>query len=301
MSFTSKSPVAVAREALHAAATALPRYAHRYSPKKYTQPQLFACLVLKTFFKTDYRGVVVLLDDLPDLRRLLGLAAVPHWTTLHKAARRLLTLAAADRLLTATVHRLLGRRRRLKRVAFDSTGFACGHASSYYVRRRTRGGTGWQATTYKRFAKLEAAFDCDTHLVVGAIPRRGPRVDVDRFVPLLENVLKRVRPKTVLADAGFDSEPNHRHAREERHVRSVIPATSGRPTAKPPTGRWRRLMKRRLTKEYCQYGQRWQGETGFSMIKRRLGAEVAARSYWPQCRELLLLAIVHNLLILALW
>jgi hypothetical protein len=35
------------------------------------------------------------------------------------------------------------------------------------------------------------------------------------------------------------------------------------------------------------------------MIKRRLGAEVAARSYWGQCRELMLLAVVHNLLILA--
>ena len=32
-------------------------YAGKYSPKKFTQPQLFACLVLKTFLKTDYRGV----------------------------------------------------------------------------------------------------------------------------------------------------------------------------------------------------------------------------------------------------
>ena len=32
-------------------------------PKKFTQPQLFACLVLKTFFQTDYRGVVVFLND----------------------------------------------------------------------------------------------------------------------------------------------------------------------------------------------------------------------------------------------
>lgn len=51
MSFTSKSPVAVAREALYAAERSLPLYAHKYSPRKFTQPQLFACLVLKTFFK----------------------------------------------------------------------------------------------------------------------------------------------------------------------------------------------------------------------------------------------------------
>jgi Transposase DDE domain len=254
--------------------------------------------VLKAFFKTDYRGIAVYLEDLRDLAALLGLQAVPHWTTLQKASQRLLRLPAADRLLSSTVERFLGTKQRLEHVAFDSTGLACGHASSCYVRRKAKGGKVWQHITYRRYAKLEAAFDCDSHLIVGAIPRRGPRVEVDRFVPLLEQVLKRVRPRAVLADAGYDSEPNHRHAREVRGVRSVIPAEIGRPSVKPPSGRWRRRMKARLNKDYCGYGQRWQAETGFSMLKRRLGAEVAARSYWGQCRELMLLAVVHNLLIL---
>ena len=118
-------------------------------------------------------------------------------------------------------------------------------------------------------------------------------------MPLLESALRRVRLGAVLADAGYDSEPNHRHAREQRRVKSFIPATAGRPTAKPPTGRYRRQMKRRLNKDYGRYGQRWQVETAFSMIKRRLGAVVQARNYWSQCRELMLLAVVHNLLILA--
>jgi hypothetical protein len=46
------------------------------------------------------------------------------------------------------------------------------------------------------------------------------------------------------------------------------------------------------------YGQRWQAETVFSMIKRRLSAAVAARSYWPQCREVMLLVVNHNVMIL---
>src|SRR5205814_4949442 len=46
------------------------------------------------------------------------------------------------------------------------------------------------------------------------------------------------------------------------------------------------------------YGQRWQGETVFSMIKRRLATAVQGRTYWSQCRELWLLAITHNLMIL---
>src|SRR5262249_59483084 len=108
---------------------------------------------------------------------------------------------------------------------------------------------------------LETVVACDNHLIIAAIPSRGPRVDTDRFVPLLENVLPRVKLITALADAGYDSEPNHRHAREQRGVRSVMPATAGRPTTKPPTGRYRRLMKQRLNKHYCRYGPRWQVET----------------------------------------
>jgi hypothetical protein len=140
MSTLTKSPMRVAREALAVGAAALRPYAHKYAPKTFTQPQLFACLVLKAFFQTDYRGLAQLLTDLPDLARALGLKKVPHFTTLQKALGRLLKLPAADRLLTATVHRFLGRRRTVRLAAFDSTGFQCGHASSYYVRRRARGG-----------------------------------------------------------------------------------------------------------------------------------------------------------------
>src|SRR5258708_11272722 len=81
-------------------------------------------------------------------------------------------------------------------------------------------------------------------------------------------------------------------------VRSFMPATAGRPTAKPPTGRYRRRMKQRLNKDYGKYGQRWQAETGFSMFKRRLGSAVHGRSYWSQCRDLLLMAITYNLMLL---
>lgn len=151
--------------------------------------------------------------------------------------------------------------------------------------------------TYARFAKLEAVFECSTHVILAAIPRRGPRPDTDRFVPLLNETLRLVRVNTALADAGFDSEPNHRYARAKRGVRSVIPATSGRPTSKPPTGKWRRLMKQRLNKDYCSYGQRWQAETGFSMGKRCLGSAVNGRSNQSQGRDLLLWVLTFNLML----
>ncbi len=86
----TKSPRAVAREALRLARESLPAYSSKYSRKDYTQHQLFAVLALKTFLKTDYRGVVEHLADFAELRQDLGLAKVPDHSTLCYAARRLL-------------------------------------------------------------------------------------------------------------------------------------------------------------------------------------------------------------------
>ena len=86
----TKSPRAVAREALRLAQQTLPAYASKYSRKDYTQHQLLALLALKTFFKTDYRGVVQMLQDFAELRQDLGLTAPPHYSTLCYAAKRLL-------------------------------------------------------------------------------------------------------------------------------------------------------------------------------------------------------------------
>src|SRR3954470_3455175 len=108
MSLTSKSPRRVALEALAAGEAALPLYSHPCSPKKYTHPQLFACLALKAFFRTDYRGVVAILRDCTDLVAALALKCVPHFSTLQKACERLLAFGPAQDLLRATVTRRLG-------------------------------------------------------------------------------------------------------------------------------------------------------------------------------------------------
>src|SRR3954464_9847836 len=86
----SKSPRAVAREALKLAREALPAYSAARSRKDFTQHQLFAALALKTFLKTDYRGVAQFLADFADLRDDLGLKKVAHYSTLCYAAARLL-------------------------------------------------------------------------------------------------------------------------------------------------------------------------------------------------------------------
>jgi len=86
----TKSPVALAQEALKVGQTGLTPYSSRFSRKDFTQPQLFAILVLRQFFKTDYRGVIQLLHDFSDLRQTLALKKIPHYSTLCYAEKRLL-------------------------------------------------------------------------------------------------------------------------------------------------------------------------------------------------------------------
>lgn len=86
----TKSALRVARDALTAGEGALAPYGSRYSRRDYTQPQLFALLVLRQFLRTDYRGVVALAAEWRELREALGLARVPHYSTLAHAAPRLM-------------------------------------------------------------------------------------------------------------------------------------------------------------------------------------------------------------------
>ncbi len=85
----SKSPKQVATQALEAAKQSLPAYSATRSPKKYTQHQHFAIAALRQFFRVDHRGIVAILEDSTDLRRVLALKEVPRFSTLAYAEKRL--------------------------------------------------------------------------------------------------------------------------------------------------------------------------------------------------------------------
>ena len=294
---TSKSPRRVLQVAYDAAREALPAYSHVNSPHKFTRPQLWACLVLKEFLRLDYRGLVAHLADHAELTRLLDLKVVPHYTTFQKAAERLLVAVSARKLFDAVLDRALRdevRKRRVPLAVVDGTGMESRHVSRYYVKRRSRTGTGARETTYSRYPKVVLVTDCESHLVLAAAPGRGPASDLVLFKAALERAVGRARIGTLLADADFDGEWVCEHVRSYG-IRTLIPPERGRPSDKPPAGKWRRRMKRRFDR--AKYGQRWQAETVNSMIKRRLGSAPRARSYWSQCREIILRVITHNVMI----
>src|SRR5688572_22684874 len=87
---TTKSPKKVLRLAKYIGDQALKQYSHKFSPKTFTQPQLFACLVLKEFLQLDYRKVEALLEDCEELRKVIELRHTPDHSTLHQADKRIM-------------------------------------------------------------------------------------------------------------------------------------------------------------------------------------------------------------------
>lgn len=300
MSTTCKSPRRVLQAAHAVAKETLPAYAHRYSPKTFTQHQLFACLVLKARLKTGYRGVAAFLADLPDLQQSIGLKKVPHHTTLQKAAHRLLCDQQVSGLLNTTVKQVMHRRRRVPLAAADSSGFDVTHASRYYVWRSKQLGSPPKHMTYRRFAKLSVVIDTSNHLILSVFGTRGPSPDVHQLADLMDGLVSSTRIRQLVADAGYDSEGNHTLLRETHGIRSTIPPRNGRPrrSKRLPSGRYRRLMAQRF--DHAAYRQRNQAETVMSMIKRNLGSCLGARTHSSQIRELFLKALTHNIMILRL-
>jgi hypothetical protein len=186
------------------------------------------------------------------------------------------------------------------------------HVSGHYEKRRQqseRKGSGrWapavnrrRSRVVKHLPKLSLAVHAASHLILAAGASTGIGSDSRHFAPLMLDASRRMPLEFALADAGFDSEDNHRLARQELGIRSVIPATIGRPGANGPRGYYRRLMRRRFrgSPDKNHYGQRWQVETVNSMIKRNLDSACRARTPTGRKKDMMLRAITHNLMIVA--
>lgn len=305
---TSKSPRKVLEKALAVGQEVFPAYAHKNSPRKFTQPQLFACLVLKEHQKKDYRGIVALLAD-SELHKIIGLKHIPHFTTLQKASQRLLKIDHVRRLLATTIHhvRTSGK---VAHAAGDSSGFESRHASRYYVWRRDsrkdpdekkNKKRPKKRVSYKQFGKLMAIVCCVTHAILAAVASEGPTPDVDQLDEVVGQLPESIDIGHLLLDSGFDSGHNHELLREELGIMSTIPPWSGRPPKDPdaqPSNKHRREMKRKFKNgSPTVYGKRAQAETVFSMMKRNLGSELRGRSNKSRRIDIYLRVLTHNIML----
>ena len=97
----------------------------------------------------------------------------------------------------------------------------------------------------RRLPKLSIAVAASCHLILAARATTGMGGDHPHFEPLLFDAWRRADVRVAACDAGYDSESNHEIARRDMGVRSIIPPDIGRPSQKPPTTRYRRLMRQR--------------------------------------------------------
>ena len=218
-------------------------------------------------------------------------------------------------------------------LSIDSTYFEPRHVSRHYerrlrearkaraARRRKAGpkarerslrsgeerGRRLRSRAVKRPPKLTLAVAGRRHLIPSLRTGTGVGSDCPDFGPVLYDAWRRVpnRRFKVAADPGFDSEDNHRLARLDMGLVSLIPPDSGRPPppGAAPGGRWRRHMGRLLatreSRRRCGYTQRWQAETVVSMVKRNLGSALRGRTAWSRRRDMALKALTHDLMLLA--
>jgi hypothetical protein len=317
---TCKSPRTVICVAYHLALKTLPEHACKFSRHDFTLAQLFACLVIRETLGLSFRRAEALLADAPDWLAAIGLDKAPDHNTLWRASARLVSSRRCDSMLTLMA-RLFAEAGLLdprhKPLTMDSTCFEPRHRSRHYDRRCRRISAEhekvakkpgkWGKTvnaarsrSLRRMPKLALAVDSASHLILSMKVHLGNGSDAPDFDDLLFHAWRRADVKTVVADAGYDSEANHCIARLDMGVRSIIPPGIGRPTDKPPSGRWRRHMAQRFARKADKkiYGQRSQSETVNSMIKRNQGESLRSRTPERRKKELMFKALVHNILLL---
>lgn len=302
-------------------------YFNKFSRHDFTLAQLFACLVVREMLKLSYRKTEALLHDSMAWLAEIGMSKAPDHNTLWRAFDRLVELRQVERMLDllapllAQAHRSSSSSSSDKPLSIDSTCYEARHRSRHYDRvcRKMKLDDGEKYAKTRRkltqrqlnlsrsrkvrsMPKLALAVSAACHVILAARVHTGSGSDQPDFVPLLRSAKRRwsAAVRVVVADAGYDSEQHHRVARQQMKVRSIIPAAIGRPSSKPPKGRYRRLMRQRFARKADRkhYGQRAQSETVNSMMKRNFGD--ALRSVMPQRREkeMLLRALAHNIMLL---
>ncbi len=256
------------------------RYSTKFSKHDFTQYQLLALLCLKLRLRMRYREFRDLLELVTEAVKVLGLAKLPHYTTLQKFLKR---------IGTATLDMLLGRTVKLfdiqhPWIAGDGTGHSCSHASMYYAKKLEK----QHKRKRKHYTKNSITIDTDTQVILAHRVRKGPRHDAVDAAPMLRKT-KSLKPRGCSLDKGYDSEPIHTVIRDELHAESQIPVRRN----KALTGRYRQLMMTELDSD--KYHRRSLVETVFSVEKRVFGDNNYSRTDRQRNKESKLRNICYNI------
>jgi hypothetical protein len=258
----------VAALAMRLGARHLADYGATRSRHDFTQRQLMACLVLRAYAKTTYRGLLELLAISPSLRRELGLQdKLPHYSTLAKFSARSQVLEIADAMIRSIGQAAFRQTSEPTAAAMDATGLETTTASAHFQCRR-----GGQR---RKWVKVSTIILCGSLLPMSLVLSWGPTNDKCQAKSLLAKAQEVAMPDTLYADAGYDAEWVHVQCREVWGAESVIKPAVHRADGKR-NGLWRSGMSKNYLKK-MSYGRRWAVETFFSALKRTMGSMLTSR------------------------
>lgn len=186
--------------------------------------------------------------------------------------------------------RQLGLIEKRPEATIDSTGLETRHVSRYFARKH-----GQVSYPQPSWPMLTAVGHVRSHLIAAALVIQGPKNDVAFLPEALSQAMAHTRFGRLLADAGYDSEKNHRICRERFGVESVI-KLKRRWGRRWPLTRHRRRMHRDFPR--TAYRRRAHAESIFSALKRVLGSSTRATGSQAQLRELLWKVLAFDLMII---
>ena len=207
---------------------------------------------------------------------------IPHFSTLQKFFQRIPTYVWEF---------LLGRTFELfdvqiADVGIDASGYKQNHASQHYEHRVKR------PFRRKRYIKHFLSADTTEQAIITSESWRSYVHDTKRFKPILKKTRKRTKIRDATADKGFDSEANHKYAREEIGAKSIIPLRY-RVSLGKTKGHYRRKLRRYFPNK--RYHRRSIIETINSVEKRKFGDTLRGRLLKMQRREMKVTDIVYNI------
>lgn len=243
----------------------IPRYLHRFGPKKYELYEHMAALMIRFYCRLSYRRAVYFLN-------LLGIKC-PSKSALQYTMKRIKS-SLWQRILNATAgnnHYIL---------AIDSTGITRTNPSYHYLKRINE-------ALPKVPVKLSCSFDTRKKRFCSAKISVLPRHDIKDAKPLLQNT----KASILVADKGYDANWLHEYC-ASRNVEAHIPM---RQYGKSKHHNYSQRMKAAKLFRMRTYHRRELIESGFFGIKSKYGSSVSSRSARTIRAELYGRLICYNL------
>lgn len=262
--------------------TRLSPYSCKYSKRIYTQHQHLVLLLFKEYRNQHYREFIDDISDMDQIRDLLGLSVVPHFTTLQKFLRRIKSLYLRF-TFRKTVNVFYSKDEIIPITAIDSSGFTSGYCSHYFSERTGK--------LRKHFLKLSISVDTNHQVITGFIASKSRVHDTRHARKLLRQCHNFRKSECYVMDRGYDSDKIHRLIREDLNADSIIPSRSW--NNEIVGGTYRKEMVFRS--DDPKYRRRQLVETSFSILKRKFGSDLKSRKFSVQMKEIANKMIVCNI------